>query len=163
MKIVLIGFMGAGKTSIATLLAGRLSFGIIDMDQCIIKESGRISDTEIFDKDGEEVFRTLETKIAEGLKDADNVVISTGGGIISNKTNIDSLKNNAVIIFLKNTFETSKKRLYKNNLPPLFRNKKNAKKLYIERLPLYLKYADIVIETDKKSKEEIVKEIIKKV
>lgn len=162
MKIILIGFMGAGKTAISKLLAAKLHLQRREMDDLITEKSGRKSNWEIFDKDGELVFRELEIAVAKDLRSEQNIVISTGGGVILNKINIDYLRKDGIIIFLKNAFETSEKRLPEGKRPPLFRDIRQAKKLYDFRQPLYNFYADIVIETDTKTPEEVVEEIISK-
>jgi shikimate kinase len=161
MKIILIGFMGSGKTTIAKILAKKLGLERIDMDELIIKNSGRTSDREIFEKDGELAFRELEIAVAKELEEKDNAVISTGGGVVMNTINLLYLKKNGKVIFLKNDFETSKKRVDKNNPPPLFQNETKAQELYQLRLPLYTYNADIIITTDDKTKEEVTEEIIK--
>ncbi len=68
MKIVLIGFMGSGKTSISKILAKNINFKWVDMDRVIIEKSGRNSDREIFDLDGEKVFRELEANTASRVR-----------------------------------------------------------------------------------------------
>jgi len=160
MKIILIGFMGAGKTTIARMLAQKLSFENIDMDTLIIQKSGRTSDKEIFEKDGEIAFREMEIAVAKELQNKNNAIISTGGGVVMNKIIVDYLKQDGIVIYLKNTFETAKKRIGKNP-PPLFQDETMAKKLYEVRLPLYHYYANVVIETDDKNPQDIVEEIIK--
>jgi shikimate kinase len=160
MKIVLIGFMGSGKTSISKILAKELNLEIVDMDSVIVQKSGRKSDREIFDLDGEKKFRELERNVAFELKNINNVVISTGGGVIMNEQNMANLKHSAIVIYLKTTFETSKKRISKKNPPPLFRNEDKARKLYSLRKPLYEKFADLVVSTDRRDKDEIAMEII---
>ena len=163
MNIILIGFMGAGKSTIAKKLAEKLSFKNIDMDKIIVEKSGRKSAAEIFEKDGELAFREYEILVANELKDEQNFVISTGGGIVMNKVNIDYLKKNGVIVFLQNTFETSKKRINKHNPPPLFKDLNQAQQLYDLRLPLYTFYADVVIETDDITLQEVTDKIISKI
>lgn len=163
MKIILIGFMGAGKTSLAKLLRKTLSMEYIDMDQVIINLSGRSSDREIFDLDGEKKFRELEAQVAKNLKDKINVVISTGGGVVMNKTNMDNLKTNGITIYLKNSFETSSTRISKKNPPPLFRDLKKAKELYEIREPLYTSFADIIISTDNLKLAQIEAQVISQI
>lgn len=163
MNIILIGFMGAGKTTLAKILSEKLDFQSVDMDKIIIGKSGRKSDTEIFEKDGELAFREYEILVANELKDSHNQIIATGGGIIMNKVNIDYLKKNGVVVFLKNTFETAQKRVRKTNPPPLFRDKTKAKELYDLRLPLYTYYADIIIETDDKPLDQVADEVVAKI
>ena len=155
--------MGAGKTTITKLLAEKLHLQRVDMDELIVKKSGRNSDREIFEKDGEDVFRELETQVSKELQNIDNVVISTGGGIIMNTMNVDCLKKNGIIIYLKHSFETAKKRIKKENPPPLFRDEKKAKELYALRLPLYKNYADITIKTDNKTLEDVINEITERI
>jgi len=159
MKIVLIGFMGAGKTTLAKLLAKEISQEYIDMDELLVKKSGRSSIEEIFQKDGEIHFRELEISLAKELQNRDKVIISAGGGIVMNKIILDYLKQNSTVIFLKNSFETSQKRI-NNNSRPLFKDKKKAQALYELRLPLYTHYADTSIETDNKTKQRVVSEIM---
>jgi shikimate kinase len=161
MNIILIGFMGAGKTSLAKILAKKLDFKAIDMDLLIVEKSGRKSVGEIFEKDGELAFREYEILVANEIKDEQNCVITTGGGIVMNKINIDYLKKNGKIIFLKNTFETSQKRIANPHQRPLFKDPKRAKELYDLRLPLYTYYADTIVETDSKHLDEVAEEVIK--
>lgn len=163
MNIILIGFMGAGKTTIAKKIAADLDFKYVDMDTLIIEKSGRKSDREIFEKDGEISFREYEILIANELKDEQNHVISTGGGIVMNQVNMGYLKKNGIVVYLKSSFETSKSRVHPDEPPPLFQDKEKAKQLYDLRLPLYTYYADITVETDAKTPDEVAKEVIKKI
>jgi len=101
MKYVLIGFMGAGKTTVGKLLANAMQRDFIETDHEVVGISGNGSITAIFEKLGEPVFRDLETKVAKKLEQADKVVISTGGGIVTHAINMDYLQNNGTIIFLK--------------------------------------------------------------
>lgn len=163
MKLVLIGFMGSGKTSISKILAKELDLLLIDMDRAIIDKSGRESDREIFDLDGEKRFRELESEVAKTIEDASNSIISTGGGIIMNEENMNYLKKNALIIYLNCSFATAKNRISPNNPKPLFRDLDKARELYLLRQPLYSKYANIIVETDFRKPIEIAKEIINKI
>lgn len=163
MKIVLIGFMGSGKSSIAKKLAERLDLEFIEMDELCIKKSRRNSISEIFEKDGEIIFREIEIYTAKDLINRENVIISAGGGVVMNKINLDYLKKNGIVIFLDTAFEIIEKRLMDDNTRPLFKDKKKAKQLYDFRLPLYKYYADVIINTDNKSVEEIAKEIVSRI
>lgn len=163
MKIVLIGFMGSGKTSIAIKLAKKLNLKFIDMDELILTFSGLKSINEIFDKMGEKGFREIETKIAKEISEEDNVVISTGGGVIMDKQTMSYLSKNSQIIFLKLSFNQANIRVSQKAIrPPLFQNIDSAKKLFDIRQPLYLKYAAITIDTEEKSVDEVVDDIIVK-
>lgn len=160
MKVTLIGFMGSGKSSVGQMLARKLKHNYIEMDFLVLKESGRESITEIFEKDGEAVFRKLETDVARNLQDKDNTIIATGGGIVMNKGTLDYVKSNGTVVFLDTTFRTIEKRLEGDTTRPLFQNKEKAKELYTFRKPLYAQYADITIETNNKIVEKITDEII---
>lgn len=159
MKIILIGFMGSGKTSVGKELSKKLRYSCIEMDEFILKASRRNNVNEIFDKDGEIKFRKLEIVTAKKLSDKDNVVVSCGGGIVMNKINIDHLKQNGLVVFLNTSFETIKKRLDHDTTRPLFRDLKKAKKLYDFRQPLYLEYSNIIISTDDKTINKVCEEI----
>lgn len=162
MKFILIGFMGAGKSTVAKLLAKKLNYSLIEMDEIVLKKSKRKSINEIFQKDGELYFRELEIAVAKDLKDKDKVVISTGGGVVINKIILDYLKKGGKTIYLKTSFSEILKRLKNCQGRPLFKDKKLAKKLFNFRKYLYQEYADLIVETDKKSVEEIIYEIISK-
>ena len=152
--------MGAGKSSVADVLSRKLNLDVIEMDDLVLKKTKRQNISEIFSKDGETRFRELEIQTAKDLRKKDNIVISTGGGVVMNKINTDYLKDNGKIIFLKTSFLEIGKRLKNNNDRPLFRNKKMAKKLFISRQKLYEEYADLIVNTDGKSVEKITYEII---
>jgi len=163
MNIVLIGFMGSGKTSVAKILAKRLGREAIEMDDLILKKSRRKSINEIFEKDGEKIFRSLEARAAEELSFAENKIISTGGGIVMNKKNMARLKKNGKIIYLKDSFEKIKQRLKKDQTRPLMASREKAKTLFQKRQPLYLRYADEIIDCVRDSDlNHIGREIIKR-
>lgn len=161
MNIVLIGFMGAGKSVVGKALAENIDYRFIDVDDEIIAKSDYSSDKEIFDKVGEIAFRELETEVIKSLSKASKSVIAPGGGIVMNKLNIDYLKQHAKIVFLKASFETTVIRVKNDRDRPLFHDEEKAKKLFDFRQPLYTQYADGIIETDNKDIETIVSEIIK--
>lgn len=151
--------MGAGKSLVAKSLGKKLNIDVIEMDNLITKKSGK-SINQIFSEDGEMRFRELEIQMAKSLAKKDKCVISTGGGVVINQINIDYLKENGKIIFLKTSFLEIEKRLKDINNRPLFKDKKAAKKLFIFRQGLYKKYADLIVSTDGKSVEKITYEII---
>lgn len=161
MKIVLIGFMGSGKTSVAEGLAKTLDLKSIDMDEQILKQSGYESINEIFEKKREKAFRKMELTIAEKLADVDGVVISTGGGVITKKQAMTPLLKNAIVIYLKLKFVNASSRIsQKEIIPPLFQDIVKAKELFSTRGPLYTQYADIIVDTDNKEISEVLDHII---
>ena len=151
--------MGSGKTTVSKILAKKLSLDVIEMDRLIVLLAGK-NINQIFDEKGEVWFRELEIQVAKSLIKKDNVVISTGGGVVMNKINIDHLKKNGKIIFLKTSFSEINKRLKNINDRPLFKDKIKAKKLFTFRQKLYKEYGDLIVNTDGRSVEEIAYEII---
>ena len=161
-NIALIGFMGAGKTTVAALLSKELNLSLVETDIAIIRLSGLTSVNDIFDKKGEEYFRELEKKVIAEVTKNNNQVISCGGGVISSAESMQALKNNAIVIFLHASFDEIKDRLKNSTNRPLFRHEEKAMLVYAERLPIYERYADEIIDTDNKKPEEIVQYIINK-
>lgn len=154
--------MGAGKSSVAQMLGKKLNMKVIEMDEMILQISGRKSISDIFSLDGENKFRLLEQQIARQISNEENIIVSTGGGVVMNKINIDNLKENGKIVFLKTSFLEIKKRLKNISDRPLFKNKIKAEKLFVSRQKLYEESADLVINTDGKSVDEVTLLTIKK-
>lgn len=100
-NVVLIGFMGAGKTAVGKVLAKRLGKKFVELDSVIERKAGK-SIPEIFQQDGEVTFRELEIEVTKRLvlSGAKDLVIACGGGIVLNKINIDRLKNESIIVYL---------------------------------------------------------------
>ncbi|HVT00977.1 MAG TPA: shikimate kinase [Patescibacteria group bacterium] len=159
-NIVLIGFMGSGKTVLAEMLAKKLKMEFVEMNDLVLKKSGRKSINDIFDKDGEPHFRELEIEVAKDLRKIDHSVIAAGGGIIVNKLVVDYLRENGYIIYLRVGFNEAKKRLRNFHDRPNFRDPRYARRLYNFRKTLYRAYADDYVRTDKKTLEEVADEII---
>ena len=160
MNIIFIGFMGSGKSTVGKLLAQRQLREHIEMDDLILHRSGRSSISEIFTQDGEIRFRELEMEIAKEVSNKKNNVISSGGGVVMNKINIDYLKIGGPIVYLKTSFHELERRLEGDTTRPLFQNKKKARELYDMRAVLYETYADHVVKTDNKSIVEVVTSVI---
>lgn len=160
MKLILIGFMGAGKSTVAKKLGEHLQLPILEMDELVLQKTETKNMHELFAKGGELLLRETEIAIAKNLAKYDKSVISTGAGVVMNKIILDYLKPDGKIIFLNASFETIATRLADDEIRPLFKNRNDAESLYYFRLPLYLKYADQIVEVDKKSVEEITEEIM---
>lgn len=152
--------MGSGKTTIAKALSNKLSLSYIETDSLVLKKSQRKSINEIFAKNGEPAFRMLEIETSKNLSSKNDCVISTGGGMIMNKVNIDYLRINGKVLYLETSFEEIKKRLKGATDRPLFKDIAKAQKLYNFRTKLYKEYADFVIKTDNKTVDAICGEII---
>jgi shikimate kinase len=158
MRVVLIGFMATGKSSVAPKLAAQLGLTAIEMDDLIAQKGGK-SIKAIFADSGESAFRKLETEVAKDLQQRDNVVISTGGGVVMHEETMQYLTGDSLVIELSGSFETLIKRISPAMPRPLFQDKAQAKTLYKRRRPLYSKYAALTINTDHMSVVEVVEAI----
>lgn len=163
-NIVLIGFMGTGKSEVGKELAGRLGYRFVDTDELIEKREG-ISISEIFDKHGEPYFRKIENEIIEEVSRKERVVISTGGGAVIKQENRENLKRNGIMICLTASPEVINERTRNWGNRPLLKTDdpyKRIKKLLKEREPYYSE-ADITIDTSKLETSRVVDRILKEV
>lgn len=158
-NIILIGFMGSGKTSVGERLAKRMSYQFQDTDLLIEQKAGDTIN-HIFQTRGEEYFRSLETNLLMELHTSlKNTVLSTGGGLPMIGQNTKLLKELGYVVYLKATKGTVIKRLKGDTTRPLLAGEDPEGK--IERLmnvrgPFYEKAADKIIATDDKSFDEII-------
>lgn len=160
-NIVLTGFMGSGKTTVGKIIAETLNIDFIDTDSEIIKKLNLPID-EIFKRFGEEKFREVETEVTYELSQVENAVISTGGGIVLKKENIENLRKNGIIYYLHASPDIIFQRLSKDNTRPLLQNNDKLKtiiRLLNIRIPYY-KNCDYEINTDNLVPEQIAKKII---
>lgn len=157
MAVVLIGFMGAGKSTIARALNKE---NFIDLDQAIEQEIG-MPIIQFFQEYGEAKFRqiereTLEVAVLSGFN------VATGGGIVQLVENRDCLKKLKNVVYLKADFETLYERILtdqKNKRPLATQPVQDVEQLFMQREKFYEEVADIIIETKDKKPEEIIKEI----
>jgi shikimate kinase len=148
--------MASGKSAIAKLLAPLLGWEAHHLDDDIVSKSGLPSVAAIFKELGEPFFRDLESEVALSLREARGVVIATGGGVIMRQNNMDNLKSNGgVVVYLRTSFETIAERAGDTSSRPLFADKASALELYLKRLPIYESYADITVDTDNRTEEEV--------
>lgn len=140
-NIVLIGMPSSGKTTIGKALAARIGKRFADTDELIVGTTGK-SIPEIFEKEGEKVFREIEKKVICDISVNDGTVIATGGGVILDEKNVLALKRNGVIVYLDRKIDN----LIATDSRPLSSNVDDLKKLYAKRKPLYEKYAEITID-----------------
>lgn len=161
-NIFLIGFMGAGKTTISSTLHDVFAMDVIEMDQLISERNG-MSISEIFAANGEEYFRNEETNLLIEMQSHKNVIISCGGGVPMREVNVTEMKKSGKVILLTATPETILDRVKESHDRPLLENNKNVEfiaDLMEKRKPKYEAAADIVINTDGKTAIEICEEII---
>lgn len=147
MNIVLIGMPGCGKTFIGRMIAENTGMRFLDMDAEIEKRENRTI-SEIFASDGEVYFRVEETKLISELSEEDNIIISTGGGIVKNKLNMDIAKKNGVVIFINRSVDDIASDVKIAHRPLLANGAEALYKLYEERISLYKAYADAEVKND---------------
>jgi shikimate kinase len=157
--IYLIGFMGAGKTTVGKKLANLLKLPVLDTDKEIEKREGR-KISQIFADQGEAVFRELETAMLQELPTS-NAIITTGGGIILSNTNKEWMKEHGTIVFLyANPDEISKRLELDQTRPLLQKDKQHAiDQIYKQLLPIYESICDLLVDTTEKDVSTIAKEI----
>lgn len=163
-NIVLIGFMGAGKSTISSYLRDMFAMEVVEMDQVIAEKEG-MSISDIFEVYGEEYFRDAETNLLIEMQSKTNVVISCGGGVPMRERNVAEMRKNGKVVLLTAKPETILDRVKDNHDRPLLENNKNVPfiaDLMGKRREKYEAAADIIIETDGKNKLEICEEIIQK-
>ncbi len=162
-NVVLIGFMGTGKTSLGRSLAQRLGRAFLDLDQKIEEKSGK-KIPEIFAEYGEEYFRELEGRVVEEAAGRSGVVISTGGGTVKNPKNMELLRKRSVVISLTAKPEVILARTRKKGKRPVLDQMdqgdrlRAVEQLMEERKPLY-ELADYTVDTSDRSPFQIVEEI----
>ena len=163
-KIAFIGMMGCGKTTISRLLAYKSGFLFVDLDEIFEKENN-IKIKDFFKTQGETAFRKKETEILERFSKTENIIISTGGGIILKQENQEILFNKDIFtIYLKTSAENIFNRIKNDTTRPLLlvsNPKKEIEKILYSREFLY-ENANLIITTNNKTKEEILEEVWKK-
>lgn len=162
-NIILIGFMGCGKTSVGMKLAKKLAFHFSDTDQ-IIEENSKRTISSIFAAEGEEFFRELETKtINEFIGNLEDTVLSVGGGLPIQAGNAELLRQLGHVVYLKTSKETIINRLSGDTTRPLLSGDNAESKmdtLLNFRTPIYEAAAHITVTTDGRTFADIIDEII---
>lgn len=162
-NVFLIGFMGCGKSTMASLLAEELHMGLVEMDETIEKEEHRTIN-EIFATDGESYFRDVESALILRIADKGKAIVSCGGGAILREENVVNMKKNGTVVYLCATPETIYKRVRHSTNRPLLNGNMNVEyisELMSKRINKYENAADIVLCVDGKSKSEILSELVK--
>ena len=147
MNVVLIGMPGAGKSRLGRALAKATGMEFTDTDKIIRDNYGDIA--EIFSGKGEEYFRLIETEAVRTAAGGDGRVISTGGGAVLKPENMEILRKNGLIVYLKADKETLLKRTAGSSRPLLKGNAElNIENLLLKRSRLYEKYADVIVDAN---------------
>jgi shikimate kinase len=161
-NIILVGPMGAGKTTIGKQLAQQLGRDFYDSDREIEKLTG-VNIPLIFELEGEDGFRKREKNVLMELTQQQNTVLATGGGAVLDPENRNILSKNGFVIYLSAPLSQLFKRTAKDRNRPLLHTQNPRKKLeeiITSRDPLYREVADIVIETDDKPVRYVVKNLL---
>jgi shikimate kinase len=163
-SIVLIGMMGAGKSSVGRSLHRRTGLALHDTDEIVTSKFG-MSIPEIFAEHGEKKFRDAETEALRRARTEEQTIIITGGGIVLRKENVEILRSQAVIVWLDGDEETLFARASRKRNRPLLHTK-NPRKAFLQilgaRRPLYANIADIRIDTSVLTDEEVAVAILAK-
>jgi len=164
-SVALIGFMGAGKTAVGRELAKKLGKEFIELDALIQSKAGKPI-RRIFREEGEISFREREMEAAREVAEKENAVIACGGGIVLNQINIDRLKKRSVVVYLKASssavMERTKSDAGKRPLLNVNDRAAEIEKLLEFREPFYQRAADITVDTDYLSVNQVAEEIVGK-
>ncbi|OEY66625.1 shikimate kinase AroK [Marinobacter sp. X15-166B] len=161
-RIVLIGPMGAGKTTIGRMLARDLGYEFVDIDRLIEERCGA-NIPWIFDVEGEAGFRQRETAMLAELASAEGMVIATGGGAVMKPENHEYLQRAAQVVYLKTSIEQQVERTRRDRNRPLLQNddpEAVLRSLFVVRDPIYTGLADVVMHTDRKSPRLVVRQLV---
>ena len=160
--VYLCGFMGCGKSRIGREFAKRSGMTFADLDRYIVEHEG-MKIPEIFEKYGESRFRDLESELILTIGKEGNTIVSCGGGVVVRPENIEYMKKNGRVFYLKTSPETVYNRVKDSTNRPILNGNMNVEYiagLMEKRRALYEGAADITITTDGKSVDEITDEII---
>ena len=163
MNIVLIGMRGSGKTTVGKILALKLGRDFVEMDELIIQKAG-LTIPEIVASHGWEKFRDIEEEITGEVAGLDNKVNAAGGGVVTREQNITKLKEKGVLVWLKASLDILLERIAEENQrPPLVEGRTRWEDMdvaLVARRPLYQKAADMTVNTENKTPEEVVDLVI---
>lgn len=161
-NIVLVGPMGAGKTTIGKRIAQHFNCDFFDSDKVIEEKTG-VSIPLIFELEGEDGFRKREAEVLQNLMSKEKIVLATGGGAVLLEENRNVLKENSIIIFLNASLEQLYKRTCRDKNRPLLQTenpKEKLKKILSERIDIYRDLSQLIIDTDNQSINYTVHSII---
>ncbi|MFC2140218.1 shikimate kinase [Candidatus Auribacterota bacterium] len=161
-NVIMLGFMGTGKSTVSKVIAERLGFKFVEMDEMIEAREG-MTINEIFKTKGEGYFRNLEQDLVLELSQKGKQVISTGGGVVLNEQNINNFKEQGVLISLTATAEVIYTRVKNETQRPLLKTENPLKTIHdmLEyRMPFYEK-ADHLLDTSGLTIDKVVEEVFK--
>jgi shikimate kinase len=156
--VVLVGFMGAGKSAVGRRLARRLKYRFVDLDSRIEKRTGKTV-AEVFREQGEPAFRALEQEEAAALSDLESVVVAAGGGAFAVPATRELLRKGALTVWLQCDLETTLARIRADGSRPLAGNREIMRALLAEREPSY-RQADVTVDTSRRKPRVVVDRIV---
>ena len=159
--IILTGMMGAGKSTVGSVLSRKLKLGFIDLDDLIEKHK-KMSIPEIFKNFGEKAFREMEYEMLNSFETGQKLVISTGGGVVESKETIENLRKTGRIYYLEAPADVLYERIKDDTKRPLLMTKdpKKTLKEILDKRRIKYECADFKINTANKTAKEIVDEIV---
>jgi shikimate kinase len=158
-KICVIGFMGAGKSSIGPAVAVKLSIPHVDVDASIEKKTGRTIG-QIFTESGEEVFRRHEKSEIEDILGLSRCVVAAGGGSVLDGESAKSLKDSCLVVWLFAGLNETRRRIGADSARPLAFGKKTLDELFTGRIPVYARTCHLLVKTDETSIDEVAERIV---
>jgi shikimate kinase len=156
-RIVLVGFMGSGKTTVGDNLARLLGWTLVDMDASLEEEAG-LSVAEMFRRRGEAFFRERETQLALALSDRDRVVVAAGGGAFATPATREALRSGASTAWLRCDLDTILSRVPIDGSRPLASSHETIRRLFAEREPSY-RLADLTVDASGQTPEALARVI----
>lgn len=157
---MLIGFMGAGKSTVGTRLARLLGYRLVDLDQLIVERAG-YPIKEIFANQGEAVFRDYEAAALQVLADRSHLVVATGGGIVGRPENWQWMRRLGPIVYLRVPWELLRQRISGDDERPLADESdggERLRRLFESRIPLY-EQADLIVDCGQDTPDQIARRI----
>lgn len=161
MNIVMVGFMGTGKTSVSRALARKTGWHCLDVDEWVVKKAGRTIPA-IFEAEGEEGFRNRETEALREILDGERQIVAGGGGIVLRPENIAIMKARGTVVCLTASPETVFARVGRDSNRPNLNGRRSAAgiaELMEKREMAYREAADLLISTDHKTVDAIAEEL----
>lgn len=143
--VFFIGFLGAGKSTLARNLGGMFNRRFVDTDR-MVERKMRMSVTKIFETFGEKEFRTLETQALESLSRDKSLLVSCGGGVIETPANIEIMHRLGYCVYLDGDIDDSLRQIRRSDTRPDFRSAEHAANLLEHRRPLYKQAADFTVD-----------------
>ena len=161
-NIFLLGFMGAGKTTVGQVLAEKIGYKFVDPDQ-VLEEKAGTTISAIFSEFGEDYFRDLESQTLEAISAGEGQVIATGGGVVMKDRNWDIMKESGITVYLKAPVEVLYERIKDTTNRPLLQVEdplERARELLESREQMYQK-ADLIVDSEKLSVTGVADELVK--